>query len=68
VDFSLTNPGLPGIVRSFQSFSQASDEAAASRIYAGQHFRYDEDAGQALGDEVGDFVFDNILGPVPHGR
>jgi hypothetical protein len=68
VDFSLTNPNLPGIVRSFQSFSQAADEAAASRIYAGQHFRYDEDAGQALGDEVGDFVFDNLLGPVPHGR
>jgi len=67
LDFSLTNPSLPGIVRSFQSFSQASDEAAASRIYAGQHFRYDEDAGQALGDEVGDFVFDSILGPVPHG-
>ncbi len=67
LDFSLTNPSLPGIVRSFQSFSQASDEAAASRIYAGQHFRYDEDAGQALGDEVGDFVFDSILGPVSHG-
>jgi hypothetical protein len=67
LDFSLTNPGVPGIVRSFQSFSQASDEAAASRIYAGQHFRYDEDAGQALGDEVGDFVFDSILGPVLHG-
>ena len=65
-DFSLTNPSLPGIVRSFQSFSQASDEAAASRIYAGQHFRYDEDAGQALGDVVGNFVFDNILEPVPH--
>jgi hypothetical protein len=68
VDFSLTNPNLPGIVRSFHSFSQGADEAAASRIYAGQHFRYDEDAGQALGDEVGDFVFDNLLGPVPHGR
>src|SRR5713101_3580822 len=68
VDFSLTNPSLPGIVRSFQSFSQASDEAAASRIYAGQHFRYEEDAGQALGDEVGNFVFDNILGPVRHDR
>ena len=67
LDFSLTNPSLPGIVRSFHSFSQASDEAAASRIYAGQHFRYDEDAGQALGDEVGDFVFDSILGPVSHG-
>ena len=67
LDFSLTNPNLPGIVRSFQSFSQAADEAAASRIFAGQHFRYDEDAGQALGDQVGDFVFDHILGPTPHG-
>jgi hypothetical protein len=68
LDFSLTNPTLPGIVRSFQSFSQASDEAAVSRIYAGQHFRYDEDAGQALGDEVGDFVSDSILGPADHPR
>src|SRR5947209_11278549 len=66
LDFSLTNPSLPSIARNFQSFSQASDEAAASRIYAGQHFRYDVDAGHVLGDEVGDFVFDNILGPVPH--
>ena len=54
-------------MRSFQSFSQAADEAAASRIFAGQHFRYDEDAGQALGDQVGDFVFDHILGPASHG-
>src|SRR6266404_6344916 len=66
LDFSLTNPSLPGVVRSFQSFSQAADEAAVSRIYAGQHFRYDEDAGQTLGDEVGNFVFDSILEPVPH--
>src|SRR6266403_1245501 len=66
LDFSLTNPSLPGVVRSFQSFSQAADEAAVSSIYAGQHFRYDEDAGQTLGDEVGNFVFDNILEPVPH--
>ena len=65
--FSLTNPSLPGIVRTFESFSQAADEAAASRIYAGQHFRYDEDAGQTIGDQVGDFVFDHILGSVPHG-
>jgi PAP2 superfamily len=61
LDFSLTTPSLPSVVRSFQSFSQAADEAAASRIYVGQHFRYDEDAGQALGDEVGDFVLDSIL-------
>ena len=70
LDFSLTNAGLPGVVRTFQSFSAAADEASVSRIYAGQHFRYDEDAGQALGDEIGDFVFDNILragSPFPIG-
>jgi hypothetical protein len=55
-DFTLTNPSLPGVQRTFGSFSQAADEASVSRIYAGQHFRYDEEAGQALGDEVADFV------------
>jgi PAP2 superfamily len=59
--FSLTNAST-GITRDFTSFSQASDEASASRIFAGQHFRYDEDAGQALGAQVGDFVLDNALG------
>jgi PAP2 superfamily len=60
--FSLTNPSV-GISRDFTSFSQAADEASASRIFAGQHFRYDEDAGQALGAQVGDFVLDNALSP-----
>jgi len=67
-DLSLTNATLPGVTRSFSSFSQAADEASVSRIYAGQHFRYDEDAGQALGGQVGDFVSTHILGPVEHGR
>jgi hypothetical protein len=61
LDFALTTPSLPGVTRSFQSFSQAADEASASRIYAGQHFRYDEEAGQALGDQVGDFVASRLL-------
>jgi hypothetical protein len=68
LDFSLTTPSLPGVTRSFQSFSQAADEASASRIYAGQHFRYDEDAGQALGDEVGDFVAHHILATTSNPR
>jgi hypothetical protein len=62
LDFSLSNPSVPGVVRSFTSFSQAAGEASASRIFAGQHFRYDEVAGQALGAQVGDFVSDTALG------
>jgi hypothetical protein len=60
--FGLTTPSLPGVVRTFASFSQAADEASVSRIYAGQHFGYDEDAGQALGAQVGDFVADHFRG------
>ncbi len=61
VSFSLTNPSV-GISRDFASFSQAANEASASRIFAGQHFRYDEEAGQTLGAQVGDFVIDHALG------
>jgi hypothetical protein len=59
--FSLTNPSA-GISRGFASFSQAADEASDSRIFAGQHFRYDEETGQTLGAQVGDFVIDHPLG------
>jgi hypothetical protein len=61
--FSLSNPTLPGIVRSFNSFSEAADEASNSRLFAGQHFRYDEDAGQTLGRQVAGFVVDTVLQP-----
>jgi hypothetical protein len=58
--FSLTNPAV-GITRSFSGFSEASDEASASRIFAGQHFRSDEEAGQTLGGRVADFVVDHAF-------
>jgi membrane-associated phospholipid phosphatase len=60
--FSLSNAPT-AITRSFQSFSQAAAEASVSRIYAGQHFRYDEDAGQTLGAQVAQFVFAHALLP-----
>jgi hypothetical protein len=53
--FSLTNPSV-GITRSFTSFSAAAYEASDSRIFAGQHFRYDEEAGQTLGSQVAGLV------------
>jgi hypothetical protein len=58
--FSLTNPTV-AITRTFDSFSGAAEEASASRIFAGQHFRYDETAGQALGGRVADFVVGNAF-------
>jgi PAP2 superfamily len=65
-NFAVTSEVLPGVVRGFTSFSAAADEASLSRIYAGQHFRFDLVAGQRLGTQVADYVLRNFL--LPHGR
>jgi hypothetical protein len=61
-DFDVTSEVLPGAVRSFPSFSAAAEEATLSRIFAGQHFRFDLTTGNRLGREVADSVIDNLLG------
>jgi hypothetical protein len=60
-DFSVTSEVMPGVERSFKSFSAAAEEATLSRIFAGVHFRSDLTTGQELGSEVADFVVDNLL-------
>ena len=56
--FAVTSPALPGVVRSFASFSEAAEEASVSRIYNGNHTRLDEVAGENLGHAVANAVVD----------
>jgi hypothetical protein len=65
--FAVASEVLPGVERSFTSFSAAADEASVSRIYAGQHFRFDQDAGQRLGRHVADYVLQYFLTPRASG-
>lgn len=51
--------GLP--VRSFNSFIEASDEAAISRIYGGIHYPMAATHGITQGEGVGKFVADNLI-------
>jgi hypothetical protein len=67
-NFSVTSEVLPGVERSFDSFSDAAREATLSRIFAGVHFRFDLTAGHRLGREVADFVLDHLLNPVHEGN
>jgi PAP2 superfamily len=60
-DFNVTSEVLPGVQRSFTSISAAAEEAILSRIFGGQHFRFDLTTGQRLGREVADFVLDHFL-------
>ena len=60
---SMTAPD-PDKGRSFQSFSQAADENADSRVVIGIHFRSSVKEGQLLGRQVGKYVVENYLSPV----
>ena len=61
ISLDVTSETLPGVTRHFDSFSDAAVEAGLSRIYAGQHFRFDHEAGQHLGTQVAHSVFRSIL-------
>jgi hypothetical protein len=61
--FTVTSPALPGVERSFVSFSEAAEEASASRIYNGNHTRIDQVAGENLGHDIAGFVLHDDLLP-----
>jgi hypothetical protein len=61
LDFNVTSEVVPGVERSFASFSAAAEEATQSRIFAGVHVRNDLTSGQRLGRDVADFVLDHFL-------
>ncbi|WP_232064514.1 vanadium-dependent haloperoxidase [Rhodocytophaga rosea] len=52
------------VTRSFKSFSQAANENADSRVMVGIHFRFSCEAGQKLGDKVGNWTVKNHLLPL----
>ena len=60
--FTTTSDALPGVSRSFKSFDAAADEAGMSRIYGGIHYRFDNEAGLALGRSIGRFAVQRGFG------
>ena len=50
--------GLP--IRSFNSFAEAADEAAISRMYGGIHYRAAVEIGVKQGRDLGKFVVDKL--------
>jgi len=62
----VTTSGAPfgGITRQFSSFSQAAQENADSRVYAGIHFRTACSDGLKLGGKIGKFAVGHVLPPL----
>lgn len=51
--FTFSSASLPGVTRHFVSFQNAAEEAAASRVFGGIHFPFDNVDGLATGRAVG---------------
>jgi hypothetical protein len=64
ISFSLSSDSLPGVTRSYASFSAAAQEASDSRVYAGIHWRFDVVQGATIGNEVGNYIVTHFLLPV----
>jgi membrane-associated phospholipid phosphatase len=65
-EIRVSTPALPGVVRSFGSYSDVATEAGLSRIFAGQHTRLDHEAGKQLGSDVAQYVL-SVSGIGPAG-
>jgi len=62
-DFTHESVTLPGVTRSFTSFSQCAAEIAESRVCVGYHFRHAVNTGLVQGRQVGEQVMATRLGP-----
>jgi len=64
--FTVVSDLMPGVERSFRSFSSALEEVKNARIFAGIHFRTATEDGQKLGVSVAEYVLENAMQRVPH--
>jgi hypothetical protein len=55
------DPNAQGVIRSFTSVSQSVREKADSRIFAGVHFRWDNDTALAVGVAVAAYAVTNSI-------
>ena len=63
IPFTSDSDFLPGVSRSFSSFSAAAEEAALSRLYGGIHFRSANEDGLQAGLKIGAWTCTQYLQP-----
>jgi hypothetical protein len=61
IPFTTGSDFLPGVLRSFSSFSAASEEAMNSRLYGGIHYRFANEDGLAAGQDIGEWTATHYL-------
>lgn len=65
IAFSLQSEEVPGVTRSFNSFSEAMVENGRSRVFLGIHWDFDDYMARDIGSMVADEVMNNHFQSVP---
>ncbi|HEX9099428.1 MAG TPA: vanadium-dependent haloperoxidase [Candidatus Dormibacteraeota bacterium] len=60
-DFTLTSNALPGVTRSFTSFSDAVAQVADARVFAGFHFRFSCNDAAGVGIQVANHAESTLM-------
>ena len=58
---TMSHPGAPGIVLQYNDLRDIIDDVSDARVFGGIHFRYDQDAGERMGRDVGRYNNRNSL-------
>ena len=61
ISFVARSDGLPGVQRSFTSFSSCAEEIGKSRLYGGIHYDFSNRNGIDMGKKIADYAFRNLL-------
>lgn len=57
---TLTSSAAPGVTFKYASFAAIADQIDNARVYGGIHTRQDQEAGRALGQKVGRYVWETL--------
>jgi hypothetical protein len=63
-DLILTDAGAQGIVLRYSDLRTITDDVADARVYGGIHFRYDQEAGDRMGVDIGHYNDEHQLRPL----
>jgi hypothetical protein len=63
-DITLTDPAITDVVLHYTDLMDITDDVATARIYAGIHFRVDQDIGDRMGADVARYNDEHWLLPV----
>jgi hypothetical protein len=63
---TMEHPAVPGVTFHYTRFKQITDDISDARVYGGIHFRFDQDAGGALGSDIATYIYKHNLRRAKH--